>query len=190
MGASLGYSAIIYVAPVTTENYLFAITTFPQLTFPLEISKSELLRSKLSFGIRCSTAQIFVTAGYQGALGLITRTLLAPGDVVWFENPGYFRAREALAKAGATIVPVPVARRTDWRVIGRFPGCRDDVALAASAQRGGLGPFALSSCAVGNSVDSGLLLSFTNIPVEAAAREAQRLLQTIRPRFGSSMKRR
>jgi GntR family transcriptional regulator/MocR family aminotransferase len=74
-------------------------------------------------------------------------------------------------------------------VIGRFPGCRDDVALAASAQRGGLGPFALSSCAVGNSVDPGLLLSFTNIPVEAAAREAQRLLQAIRRLFGSSMNR-
>ncbi len=75
-------------------------------------------------------------------------------------------------------------------VIGRFPGCRDDVALAASAQRGGLGPFALSSCAVGKSVDPGLLLSFTNIPVGAAAREVQRLVQTIRPLFGSSMKRR
>src|SRR5215831_11495024 len=309
-------------------------------------------------GIRCSTAQIFVTAGYQGALGLITRTLLAPGDAVWFENPGYFRAREALAKAGAAIVPVPVdrdgldtsfaiksspkgrlavvtpshqcplgvtlslprrlellawaAKMGAWiveddydsefcyrghplpalksldeadrvfyagsfskvlspglrsgylvvpsselnrfsrdtelfapisslldqmvvadfmidghfarhlkqmrrlyaerrntlvsalhkvfgdrivldvpsggmHVIGRFPGCRDDVALAASAQRGGLSPFALSSCAVGNSVDSGLLLSFTNIPVEGAAREAQRLLQAIQRLFGSSM---
>jgi GntR family transcriptional regulator/MocR family aminotransferase len=74
-------------------------------------------------------------------------------------------------------------------VIGRIPGCRDDVALAASAQRGGLGPFALSSCAVGKSVDPGLLLSFTNIPVEAAAREAQRLLQAIRRLFGSSMNR-
>jgi hypothetical protein len=51
MGASLGYSAIIYIAPVTTENYIFAITTFPQLTFPLEISKSELLRSKLSLAV-------------------------------------------------------------------------------------------------------------------------------------------
>jgi GntR family transcriptional regulator/MocR family aminotransferase len=57
-------------------------------------------------------------------------------------------------------------------VIGRIPGCRDDVALAASAQRGGLGPFALSSCAVGNSVDSGLLLSFTNIPVEGRSGSA------------------
>jgi GntR family transcriptional regulator/MocR family aminotransferase len=312
-------------------------------------------------GIRCSTAQIFVTAGYQGALGLITRTLLAPGDVVWFENPGYFRAREALAKAGAAIVPVPVdhdgldisfaikrspkgclavvtpshqcplgvtlslprrlellawaAKMGAWiveddydsefryrghplpalksldeadrvfyagsfskvlspglrlgylvvpsselnrfsrdtelfapisslldqmvvadfmidghfarhlkqmrrlyaerrntlvsalhkvfgdrivldvptggmHVIGRFPRCRDDVALAASAQRGGLSPFALSSCAVGNSVDSGLLLSFTNIPVEGAAREAQRLLQALQRLFRRSMNRR
>jgi len=301
-------------------------------------------------GIRCSPAQIFVTAGYQGALGLITRTLLAPGDVVWFENPGYFRAREALAKVGAAIVPVPVdrdgldtsfvikrspkgrlavvtpshqcplgvtlslprrlellawaAKTGAWiveddydsefryrghplpalksldeadrvfyagsfskvlspglrlgylvvpsselnrfsrdtelfapisslldqmvvadfmidghfarhlkqmrrlyadrrnavvsalhkvfgdrmaldvptggmHVIGRIPGCRGDVALAASAQRGGLGPFALSFCAMGNSLDSGLLLSFTNISVEAAEREAQRLHQAI-----------
>src|SRR5262245_9468747 len=61
-------------------------------------------------GISCSTRQIFITAGYQGALGLITRTLLAPGDAVWFENPGYFRARDALAAAGAAIVPVPVDR--------------------------------------------------------------------------------
>jgi GntR family transcriptional regulator/MocR family aminotransferase len=75
-------------------------------------------------------------------------------------------------------------------VIGRFPGCRDDVALAASAQRRGLSPFALSSCAVGNSVDSGLLLSFTNIPVEGAAREAQRLLQALQRLFRRSMNRR
>jgi len=301
-------------------------------------------------GIRCSAAQIFITAGYQGALGLITRTLLTRGDAVWFENPGYFRAREALAKAGATVLPVPVdrdgldirfavknsprarlavvtpahqcplgvtlslprrlellawaaktgawiveddydsefryhghplpalkgldesdrvfyagsfskvlspglrlgylvvpssqldrfsrdielfapisslldqmvvadflidghfarhlkrmrrlyAERRDalvsalhktfsvrmsldvpaggMHVIGRIPGCRDDVALAVSAQRAGLGPYALSYCAVGNCVASGLLLSFTNIPVETAAREAQRLHQAI-----------
>jgi GntR family transcriptional regulator / MocR family aminotransferase len=61
-------------------------------------------------GINCSTKQIFITAGYQGALGLITRTLLAPGDAVWFENPGYFRARDALAAAGAAIISVPVDR--------------------------------------------------------------------------------
>src|SRR5262249_8590869 len=55
-----------------------------------------------------SPKQIFITAGYQGALGLIARTLLVAGDAVWFENPGYFRARDALAMAGAAIVPIPV----------------------------------------------------------------------------------
>jgi GntR family transcriptional regulator / MocR family aminotransferase len=62
----------------------------------------------ISRGVRCSPSQIFITAGYQGSIGMITRSLLAPGDAVWFENPGYFRARDALVKAGAKIVPVPV----------------------------------------------------------------------------------
>jgi GntR family transcriptional regulator/MocR family aminotransferase len=59
-------------------------------------------------GIACSSDQIFITAGYQGALGLIARVLLRPGDSVWFEDPGYFLAREALKQAGAALVPLPV----------------------------------------------------------------------------------
>ncbi|MBN4665856.1 PLP-dependent aminotransferase family protein [Pandoraea nosoerga] len=59
-------------------------------------------------GIRCEPGQIVVTAGYQGALTLIARVLLRPGDAVWCEDPGYFRAHEALRMAGATLVPVPV----------------------------------------------------------------------------------
>lgn len=59
-------------------------------------------------GIACSSDQIFITGGYQGALGLITRVLLRRGDPVWFEDPGYFFAREALKQAGAALVPLPV----------------------------------------------------------------------------------
>jgi GntR family transcriptional regulator/MocR family aminotransferase len=58
-------------------------------------------------------------------------------------------------------------------VIARFPGRRSDEGLIERAQRGGL--TLLSSCVVGCSPEFGLLLSFTNIPVEAAMREAQRL---------------
>jgi DNA-binding transcriptional MocR family regulator len=58
-------------------------------------------------------------------------------------------------------------------VIGRFSGRRNDVDLAGRAQREGLA--LLSSCLVGCPSELGLLLSFTNIPVEAATREAQRL---------------
>jgi GntR family transcriptional regulator/MocR family aminotransferase len=59
-------------------------------------------------GIACQPSQIFITAGYTGALALIARCLLAPGDAVWFEDPGYIRARDGLRLAGARPVPVPV----------------------------------------------------------------------------------
>ena len=61
-----------------------------------------------SRGIACKTSQIFITAGYQGALGLISRVLLKGGDQVWFEDPGYLRARRALDAAGARLEPIPV----------------------------------------------------------------------------------
>lgn len=59
-------------------------------------------------GIQCSAHSIVVTAGYQGALGLITRVLLRSGDAVWVEDPGYPHARDALIAAGAHLVGVPV----------------------------------------------------------------------------------
>jgi GntR family transcriptional regulator / MocR family aminotransferase len=62
----------------------------------------------LARGISCSSEKIIITAGFQGAMGLITRTLLAPGDEVWVEDPGYPHARRALTAAGASLVPVPV----------------------------------------------------------------------------------
>ena len=62
----------------------------------------------VSRGVRCDPSQVIVTAGAQQALDLIARVLLRPGDAVWFEEPGYFGAREALSAAGAQIVPVPL----------------------------------------------------------------------------------
>jgi len=62
----------------------------------------------VSRGILCSAEQVIITSGFQGALGLITRTFLQPGDAVWFEEPGYFLARSGLEAAGARIVPVAV----------------------------------------------------------------------------------
>jgi GntR family transcriptional regulator/MocR family aminotransferase len=59
-------------------------------------------------GVRCTPEQIIITAGSQGALDLVARTLLDPGDAAWIENPGYFGAQGALIAAGARLVPVPV----------------------------------------------------------------------------------
>jgi GntR family transcriptional regulator/MocR family aminotransferase len=49
-----------------------------------------------------------VVSGSQQALEITARVLLDPGDPVWVEEPGYAGARDALAMAGARLVPVPV----------------------------------------------------------------------------------
>jgi len=59
-------------------------------------------------GVVCEPAQVFVTAGFTGALDLITRAIGGNGMKCWIEDPSYFRAREALEIAGMRLVPVPV----------------------------------------------------------------------------------
>lgn len=62
----------------------------------------------ISRGINCSHEQVFVTSGYRGALGLVCRTLLRPGDLGWCEDPGYLHARQCLEHAGMRLQPVAV----------------------------------------------------------------------------------
>ncbi|QBD83176.1 PLP-dependent aminotransferase family protein [Ktedonosporobacter rubrisoli] len=59
-------------------------------------------------GVHCSPEQIIMTSGSQGALDLIARVLLNPGDPVWVEDPGYWGARGALLAAEARPIAVPV----------------------------------------------------------------------------------
>lgn len=58
--------------------------------------------------VQCDEEQVIVLSGAQQAIDLSIRTLLDPGDPVWIEDPGYAATREALAAAGASLVPVPV----------------------------------------------------------------------------------
>jgi GntR family transcriptional regulator/MocR family aminotransferase len=62
----------------------------------------------ISRGVACASQQVFITGGYLGALSLIARTLIEPGDAVCFEDPGYYLASRALIASGARVVPVPV----------------------------------------------------------------------------------
>ncbi|MEM7292333.1 MAG: PLP-dependent aminotransferase family protein [Pseudomonadota bacterium] len=59
-------------------------------------------------GVRCTPEQVLVVNGSQQALDLVSRLLIARDDPVWFEDPGYAGAREALRYAGANLTPVPV----------------------------------------------------------------------------------
>jgi GntR family transcriptional regulator/MocR family aminotransferase len=62
----------------------------------------------VSRGLRCSPSQVFVTAGFSGALNLAIRTLRVEGRQAWMEDPGFPLTRTALGLAGMTVAGVPV----------------------------------------------------------------------------------
>ena len=59
-------------------------------------------------GVPAGADDVIVTNGSQQAVDLVARVLLAPGDVVAVEDPGYPLPRKLLTSSGYTVVPVPV----------------------------------------------------------------------------------
>ena len=76
---------------------------------------------RVSRGVRCDAAQVFITDGTQNSLDLCARTLADAGDTAWIENPGYYGARAALQAADLRLVPIGVdadglaPHGDDWR---------------------------------------------------------------------------
>ncbi|MEX3930191.1 PLP-dependent aminotransferase family protein, partial [Paraburkholderia sp. BR10936] len=62
----------------------------------------------MSRGIECQPSQIYITAGFSGALGIALFVLQAQGRKAWVENPGYLLSRKALEIGQITTVPIPV----------------------------------------------------------------------------------
>jgi GntR family transcriptional regulator / MocR family aminotransferase len=59
-------------------------------------------------GLAAGADDVVITRGSQMAIDLTARTLVRPGDIVAVEELGYRRAWDALARAGARLMPVPV----------------------------------------------------------------------------------
>lgn len=57
-------------------------------------------------GVVCDADQVLITNGTLHSLELVARVLVAAGDAVWFEDPGYPYARLVLSAAGARVIPV------------------------------------------------------------------------------------
>jgi GntR family transcriptional regulator/MocR family aminotransferase len=63
---------------------------------------------RIARDITCSADQILITAGFQGALGLVIQALLKPGAKVLVEDPGYVFARNLLQQARLRLVGVRI----------------------------------------------------------------------------------
>ena len=96
--------------------------------------------------VRCDAEQLMVVSGSQQGLALAAQALLAPGDVVWCEEPGYRGARDTLLLRGARPVPVPVdeegldvaagiARRRHARAVYVTPSHQYPLGVVMSAPR-------------------------------------------------------
>jgi GntR family transcriptional regulator/MocR family aminotransferase len=66
---------------------------------------------RASRAVRCDPEQIVVTAGTQQAVDIAIRVLLAPGDEVWVEDPGYPLVYAQLLLANVRPRPIPVDDR-------------------------------------------------------------------------------
>ncbi|AZG15950.1 PLP-dependent aminotransferase family protein [Cupriavidus pauculus] len=94
----------------------------------------------LSRGIDCQPSQVFIAAGFTGALGVALRVIPAPGRAAWVENPGFLPSRTALSIAQFRTVAVPVDE--DGLDVAHGERLAPDaaVALVTPGQHAPLGP--------------------------------------------------
>lgn len=67
-------------------------------------------------GIPTTPAEVLVTTGAQSAIHLLSIVLLGRGDRVLIETPTYPHAADALRRAGARLVGVPVTTDDGWDI--------------------------------------------------------------------------
>lgn len=89
----------------------------------------------------------------------------------------YAERRAALAEALGEHVPsLAIALKPGgMHLLARLHRKVDDVALVDRLKEAGMAPSPLSICGVTRPYEPGLVIGFTNVPVEMAARAAKRL---------------
>ncbi|WP_090869632.1 MocR-like pyridoxine biosynthesis transcription factor PdxR [Paraburkholderia diazotrophica] len=85
-----------------------ASVVYPDPRGELELRREIAAYLAISRGVTCSPAQIIITSGFSGGLGLTLRVLGLEGKRAWVENPGFPFTRHGLELAGMSLSPIPV----------------------------------------------------------------------------------
>lgn len=71
-----------------------------------ETLRTQIATKLLGQGVPAAPEDIIVTHGASGALDLVMRAKLAPGDAVLVEDPGYFMLFQMLERQGVRMIPI------------------------------------------------------------------------------------
>ena len=111
----LGVAALSAPEPWITAAMTAAVAELPAYTrthgdFPcgLRVLREAVADRYRQRGLPTTADQIMVTSGAAGALTLLLRLLVGPGDRIAVESPSYANALQAIRFAGARAVPVPL----------------------------------------------------------------------------------
>jgi GntR family transcriptional regulator / MocR family aminotransferase len=113
--------------------------TYPDPRGEPDLRKEIAAYLAIARGIRCTPSQVFITAGFSGALGLAVRGLELEGEQAWMEDPGFPLTRAALQLGGMTVTPVPVDLEGIDIAVGVKTTSTASLAVVAPGQQAPLG---------------------------------------------------
>lgn len=90
-------------------------------------------------GIDCEPNQVIIGSGSQPLVEMLVRSIAAPGDAMWFEEPGDPASRAVLQNLGLEPVPIPVDAEGLNVDNGRIAAPRARLALVAPSHHYPLG---------------------------------------------------
>ncbi|MGA3400786.1 MAG: PLP-dependent aminotransferase family protein [Acetobacteraceae bacterium] len=155
------------------SKVLFPALRLGYLVVPDELAEAFARASRLwSFGLPSLEQRVVAAFMAEGHFARHLRRMRAL----------YGARRRALAAALTAVFGDRVALELEaggMHLLARFPGAADDGTLARRAAAAGLAPTALSSLALAHDCGQGLLLSFTNVPEDAAEALSRRLAGAI-----------
>jgi GntR family transcriptional regulator/MocR family aminotransferase len=122
------------------RNEVEAPAAYPDPRGEHELRREIAAHLALARGIECQLSQVFITAGFSGALGVALRVIQAEGRKAWVENPGFLASRRAMELSRLTTVPVPVDEHGIDVSYGEAHAPDAAVALVTAGQQAPLGP--------------------------------------------------